>query len=547
MNAIQLLRFLHMGTTGQCYVASEKKPNVRELCRIPDQLECLKILATGENHRLVTLTIKKALDSVYLRRTNEAIICIVYCFHLVENQELRNALYQMLPDLLATQEDLLLFAHYNKFYSLTRTGYGRGLKNAVSKWYNLKTPEQMCDMIARRTVINKWSHKDVINIAHPKIEDPQKVLIVKSVFQSGPRVLENAQENGSVANMDSYRRLLLVVEFKNLQDPVKAAEMIRTHNFPFGYLPTHMWPFRQVWEELLHKMTYPELLEAMPRLTAMKMLKPSEALAKKYCTAVGNMETLRKSKMHPISVYAFLQLYRSKRRYTETHKEMYYRKKLGVQEMEFNQHLAKKILFGFNQSFKYLEPIEQNICVVINLRKKLVDRPVFGLKQLTCLEVSLVMALSLLHAGRKVDILTFSDNRGTLKRVPLTKEMSYDEAYKVCIGMLMDKTWQDLSTPFNEAMMKNKEYNAIIVFVDSLLRAGKSASSMLMAFNRYKIKGQRQKYSNPFSRFVVVNMRRKKADLKFHGDDEKMGILEIAGFDRHSPKVIEAFVKQQFV
>lgn len=317
MNAIHLLRFLHMGSTDQCYVASEKKPTVRELCRLPDQLECLKTLATGDNHRLVTLTIKKAIDCADLRRKNETLICIVYCLHLVKNQDLRNAIYQMLPDILVAQDDLLLFAYYNKFYSLDRTGYGRGLRNAIAKWYNLKTPEELCDMIARQSVINKWSHKDVIQMTHPKIQDPQKVLIVKSTFQSGPLTLKNAENDNGVAEMTSYQRLLLIIEFKNLKDPAKAVEMIQKYNIPYAYIPTHMWPHRQVWEALLPSMTYPELLEAIPRLTAMKMLKPSDSLSKKYCSALSNMETLRNSKMHPISVFAFLQLYRSKRRYPE--------------------------------------------------------------------------------------------------------------------------------------------------------------------------------------------------------------------------------------
>lgn len=49
------------------------------------------------------------------------------------------------------------------------------------------------------------------------------------------------------------------------------------------------------------------------------------------------------------------------------------------------------------------------------------------------------------------------------------------------------------------------------------------------------------------TRFIVVNMRRRRGDMKFNDNTESMGMLEIAGFDRNSPKVIEAFVKQQFV
>ncbi|XP_055695450.1 RNA-binding protein RO60-like isoform X1 [Lutzomyia longipalpis] len=546
MSSMQLLRYLHIGTTGMCYVATEKKPSVRELCRVPDELECLKTLAEGENHRLVTLTIKKAMDSAYLRRSNETIICIAYCLHLVKNKELRDAIHQMLPDLLVTQDDLLLFAFYNKFYSINRTGYGRGLRNAITKWYNLRTTEDLCDMMARRSVINKWSHKDIIRMAHPKIEDPQKVLIVKSTFQGGPNTIENAKCEQNVADMVSYQRLLMIIEFKNLKDGPKAAEMIRKYNIPYAYLPTHLWPHEDVWDALLPSMTYPELLEAIPRLSVMKMLKPTEALSKKYCTALSNMETLRKSQMHPISIYAFLQLYRSKRRYAGTVKEEYYHKKIGMQEIEVNEYVAKKLMNGVNNSFKYLEPIDQSICVVINLRKKLIRRPVFGLKQLTCLDVSLLMALSLFHSGRIVTIMTFSNIRGYLKRIPITTEMSYDEAYKVCTEMTMDKTWQDLGTPLDMAVNEGKHYNTFIIFVDSLLRAGRTGKPPIPSFTRYKTKYQ-QKSPNSSPRFIVVNMRRRKGDMKFTDDPDSMGMLEIAGFDRNSPKVIEAFMKQQFV
>ncbi|GAB0092977.1 hypothetical protein DMENIID0001_080290 [Sergentomyia squamirostris] len=546
MNAMHLLRFLHTGNMEPCYVASKKKTSVRELCRIPENLECLKTLASSEQHRMVTLTIKKALDSPCLRRKDEALICIVYCLHLVNNQELRNAIHHMLPDILVTQQDLFLFAYYNKFYSLTRTGYGRGLRNAISKWYNLRTPEELVDMMGSRHVFHKWSHKDILNVAHPKIKDPEKVLIVKSAFQSNQKTFENAKDNNDLATMIAHQRLLLILEFKNLKDPAKAAQMIEKHKFPFAYLPTHLWKFRVVWEVLLPTMTYPELLEVIPRLSALKMLKPSDSLSKKFCAALSNMELIKKSKMHPISVYAFLQLYRSKCRYPEQFKETYYRQKLKVEEMEVNQYFTRKIMSGVNHSFKYLEPIDQDICVVINLRKNFMNKSVFGLKQLTCLDVSLLMALSMLHAGRNVAVMTYTEAKGSLTRVPLTKEMTYDEAHKICEDMAMVKTFQLLGTPLDVALAEGKKYNVFIVFVDSAQRCGRNGKPPFLQFMHYKTKCQ-QKPPNSSVRYIMVNLRRRKGDMKFNDNPESMGMMEIAGFDRNTPKIIEAFVKQQFV
>lgn len=56
----------------------------------------------------------------------------------------------------------------------------------------------------------------------------------------------------------------------------------------------------------------------------------------------------------------------------------------------------------------------------------------------------------------------------------------------------MDKTWQDLGTPLNVAVEEGKQYNAFIVFVDSIQRAGRGGKPPIMQFNRYKTKFQQK-------------------------------------------------------
>lgn len=50
----------------------------------------------------------------------------------------------------------------------------------------------------------------------------------------------------------------------------------------------------------------------------------------------------------------------------------------------------------------------------------------------------------------------------------------------------------------------------------------------------------------PLHRYIVVNLARTQADLKYPTADDPTGFLEICGFDEYVPKLINALARNNF-
>lgn len=96
-----------------------------------------------------------------------------------------------------------------------------------------------------------------------------------------------------------------------------AAEMVKLHNFEVGHLPVHLIAQPAVWDILIPKMNYRELLKVFQTLHSMNMLTSTDDLSKKMCQSLGNNELIKASNMHPLEIYAVAQLYNKNNRYSE--------------------------------------------------------------------------------------------------------------------------------------------------------------------------------------------------------------------------------------
>jgi len=64
---------------------------------------------------------------------------------------------------------------WHQMVILFKTGWGSGLRKAVSRWYNSKDPMLVAEFVTRYTHVERWSHKDVFRLGHIKPENEGKV------------------------------------------------------------------------------------------------------------------------------------------------------------------------------------------------------------------------------------------------------------------------------------------------------------------------------------------------------------------------------------
>jgi hypothetical protein len=162
-------------------------------------------------------------------------------------------------------------------------------------------------------------------------------------------------------------RFTTICRLKICESPKDAAEMIKLHNLKIDSVPVHLQQSTEVqkksiqtfvvrtftliiilkvWEALLPQLSYQRLLEVMMKLNYLRLLKASEPFAKKFSLAVGNLQNVVDSKVHPISIYIVMSLYEQKKRYTETVKESHHAKKVERFHIEQNPIITKKLHVG---------------------------------------------------------------------------------------------------------------------------------------------------------------------------------------------------------
>ena len=63
-------------------------------------------------------------------------------------------------------------------------GWGRGLKTAIAKWYQDKTTDELAYQTLKYQSRDRWSHRDLLRLSHPKTKDVNKNAIYKWIVDT---------------------------------------------------------------------------------------------------------------------------------------------------------------------------------------------------------------------------------------------------------------------------------------------------------------------------------------------------------------------------
>lgn len=103
------------------------------------------------------------------------IFALAVCAQQEKNESLRTKAYGAVKHVCTCPEHFILF---NKFCSqiskqktATKSGWGRGWRNAVKNWYLSKTPMELAKIVTHGKSRYGWKHKDIIKLAHVPAKD----------------------------------------------------------------------------------------------------------------------------------------------------------------------------------------------------------------------------------------------------------------------------------------------------------------------------------------------------------------------------------------
>lgn len=160
----RMRRFFYLGCeSGTFYGDTQRQPSASRT----DSLE--KLLLTDRGEELIAVLSETGLNHLILKRDLALSVYVQCARH--PSTALRQASYSQFDNIIKNSQDLLHFVALVDSYDPSHgTGWGRGLRRAVTNWFNNKDPVHLARLTTqqRRIMKKRWDHRDVLRLAHVK-------------------------------------------------------------------------------------------------------------------------------------------------------------------------------------------------------------------------------------------------------------------------------------------------------------------------------------------------------------------------------------------
>lgn len=561
--ALKVTKFIHLGNEfpffvdGAVRLVIPEKLLTAEEAKVLTRSECVQVLDA----------IKKAVVRVKsVHRINESLVLLIFVLNHLAEADLRSLIYEALCEIITTFHDLTLFLAYRSRLSVAvavtsagaeetndvtasspvtaqaKTHFTSGLKSFLQKWYDKQSLAQLTEMIGEHRKLNGWRHRDIVALAHIKFSDEAKKKVMDVAFQRGSKFV--AESTGNEDEM--VKKLVDICRARMSEDPGEVSEIVSKHKLRFEHLPSALYKTPEIWEKCLPVLSYSALLNCLHILQDLNLLAPQQGLAKKVGFAIGNPKTLKEAELHPFKLFSELQLYENNERYTENVRETHRGRKVAKLKLTPNKEIIKKLRTAFEQSFEYYPPTGARLIITLDNRHGMYTKKVLSKnmsKHISCMQASLIIALTYLKRERDVKILTYTDDAekdGGIEPVTLQRSMTFEDAYKFCETRKRKKSLNSLELPWNYARAKGLKADVFITITDSIIRNAPLGKPPIQAINAYK---KAVNLSNV--RHIVLGLANPKRAFESLGPEEGR-ILEVAGFTPNTAKVMDEFIKGTF-
>ena len=309
----RLMRFLVLGSEGGTYYATE-------LALTEQNATCVtNLINSGQGEMVVQKVVEVVRDGRAIR-INSALLTLAMCCRS-SDAKTKAAAYRAVSEVCNIPTHLFKFIQYLESQGKT-TGWGRGLRKAVSLWYNrfANNPQRLAVLLTKYRQRDGWTHRDILRLAHMK---PVNEIIgfllrytVKGLDEAKRYYLEDGRVDSENVRLKQIVRYLDAVEEARRLESLKAKEgdmeveddnsaverlvtLITQFDLLREHLPTSMLKKHVVWQSLLEKMPIMATIRNLPRLTTTGILAIPENVAK-IVERLGNKDAIKQSK---VSVY----------------------------------------------------------------------------------------------------------------------------------------------------------------------------------------------------------------------------------------------------
>jgi 60 kDa SS-A/Ro ribonucleoprotein len=450
--------------------------------------------------------------------------------------------------------------HFAEYVNAMR-GWGRGLRNAVGRWYVDRGADDLAHQAVKYQQRDGWSHADLIRLAHPKAPSSQHDAVFRWMLAgadllgerevkrrvgvhasaclggaaSAGNSLKAELQQGYVERTTKYAAVGELPKFieafervKQTSNVIEVVKLIDEFDLPREAIPTQWLNEVAVWEALLERMPMTAMIRNLGKMTSLGLLAPFSDAKRLIVRKLRDETALKRARIHPLAVLVVQKIY------AQGHGDK------GALKWSPVAGVVDALDEAFYATFQNVEPCGKPVLLALDVSGSMASSMIAG-SGISAREASAAMALITAATEPEHEIIAFSAAAGGhggkwgggepgITRVNLLPRMRLADVIKRIEAIPMGGT--DCALPMLWAARNKLNVSGFITHTDSETWAG----------NIHPAQALRQ-YRSEFvsdAKAVVLGMTSNGFTL---ADPNDRSMMDVVGFDTTAPAVIADFVR----
>lgn len=501
-------RFLILGSESNFYTpgAEMSAQNAKTLVKLAE--------ASDESSKTLVDLIVSVSTEGRAAKVNPAIFALAVAGSHGSTEAKSYALAQ-LPAVLRTGTHLFLFATYIEQFR----GWGRGLKNAVARWYTEKDADKLAYQAVKYQSREGWTHRDLFRLSHPETKNAALhglgEWILRGDSSEAPRIVE-----GFV---------------KAHEDGADVPALIREYGLSWEMVPTQSLNEKATWEALLDgNLPLGALLRQLPRLTRIGLLGTLSTASKGIVERLTDKAEIERARIHPIAILQAMKVYASGR------------SDKGSTTWTPDKKIVSALDKAFYLAFKNVTPAGKRTLIGLDVSGSMDGGWSLRDTVLTPREATAAVALVTVATEPSTHVIGFTGGGGygwgrtsrtnssnvsanvTNLDTVVSDSRRLDDVIKDLQRLPFGGT--DCALPMLYALENNLEVDTFIIMTDNETWAG--GVHPFEALKQYRQK------TGIDAKLIVLSTESTKFSI---ADPSDAGMLDIAGFDSAAPALVADF------
>ncbi|MGW8181632.1 MAG: TROVE domain-containing protein, partial [bacterium] len=361
-----------------------------------------------------------------------------------------------------------------------------------------------------------WSHKNVLQIAHPKPlnEDQDKLFAY---------VVGKREELPEITDL-----CIGIRKMKEVEKAKDAAELVLQYRLPREVVPTEFLNSIEVWEALLQSMPITACIRNLGKMSSLEMLGAQSEATKTVLGYLRDENRIRNGRVHPLAIMNALMTYKAGKGVK------------GSLIWKPTPKISEALDDAFYTSFKYVEPSGKRIMVALDVSGSMTSYKLSG-SHMDCRTAAAVLAMVTMRTEKDHMIVGFTGNAmntvnfggggyygSYVSELDISPRQMLGDVVRYVDRLGFGAT--DCAAPMSYAIKRKLDIDTFVVYTDNETWAGR-----IHPFQ--ELENYRRRSGIP-AKLIVVGMVGNKVSI---ANPDDPGMLDVVGFDTNTPNAISEF------